>query len=229
MSNNSNGLSGPNGSHGWWKTWRNRHSQREVDLSSYRRLAVQLHHSLPRETNASRSVLLVTPNESRYWANGCVSLASCLAEELRRPVLLAEFCNSEICPTLESFGDIGLSDVLNDPQQPLSGLAMQTSQENLWFLSTRGTNGRPFALSTEDAQQLLVRAAEQWDFVILGGGPLLTNSAALAMAPYVGRVLLLVTENRTHLEDIDIAKEALQHCGAVNVSLVLTEPDRVFR
>lgn len=228
MFNSGNDLNGRNGGRAWWRTWRNRRGRQDADSSSYRRLAVQLNHSLPRDGKLSRSVLVVTPNEPLHWVNGCVNLASCLAEELARPVLLVEMGESGTPPIMPNPSHSGLAELLQNPGESLEHLAMPTSQPNLWYLSAGTSGGQPPAISADTARSLLTSAARHWDFVVLGGGPLLTNSSALAMAPYAGRVLLLVMENRTNLEDLDAVRSTLQQCGAENVSLVLAEPDSVF-
>ncbi len=225
MFNNGNGFNRPKSRSGWWQAWRNPGGEREGDLSSYRRLAVQLHHTLPREADVSRSVLIVTPNEPRFWASSCVTLASCIAEELSRPVLLAALYDSGGSSVLDGSPEAGLAEVLHDPHQSIEELAMQTSQSNLWFLPPGNTEDLPLSISLDNVASVLARAAEHWDFVVIGGGPVLSNSAVLALSPFVGRVLILAIENRTQLEDIDTAYAALQQCGAENVGLVLTEAD----
>jgi len=222
MTTDGNGTQSRNGRHRWWQIWK-RDQDVELDLAAYRRLAVQLHHGLPRAEQVSRSVLIATPNESRFWAAVCVTLASCMAEELRRPVLLVEADGSdEVSEMLGSASSPGLADLLTSPARPLRELALQTSQQNVWFLPRGTAEGSFFPGSPEDAQDLLVRAAEEWDFIVIAGGPVLRNAFALAMAPYVGRVLMLVIEGRTPIEDIDAAQNALEQCKAQNVSLVLT-------
>jgi hypothetical protein len=153
-----------------------------------------------------------------------------MAEELSRPVLLVDATqDSEVSHLLHTPASAGLTDFLADPMRPVQELAFPTSQPNLWFLS-RGTGKGPSSpASPENAHDLLLRSAKQWDFTVIAGGAVLKNALALAMAPCVGRVLLLVMENRTHLDDIDAAQNALQQCHARNVSLVLTELGGVFR
>jgi MinD-like ATPase involved in chromosome partitioning or flagellar assembly len=129
--------------------------------------------------------------------------------------------DSGVSRTLGGSTSQGLTDFLADPVKPLQELALQTSQQNLWFLP-KG-KGSSFPASPEHAEDLLAAAAKRWDFIVVAGGAVLKNSLALGMARHVGRVLLLVTENRTHLEDIDEAQNVLEQCRAQNVSLVFTQ------
>ena len=62
----------------------------------------------------------------------------------------------------------------------------------------------------------------RYDFVLLSGGSVLDDSMALALAPHVGGVLLLVVENKTTVEGLDAAQDALSLCKARKVGLVLT-------
>jgi len=116
----------------------------------------------------------------------------------------------------------GLTDFLADPARPLASLALPTSEENVFFLP-RGTVSGISSASPEIAFALLTKAGKQWDFIVVAGGAILKNSLPLGMAPYVGRVLLLVMENQTYLDDIAAAENALKLCKAQNVSLVVTQ------
>ncbi len=227
MFNNGNGFNGTNGNHRWWRAWKR---ERDLDLAAYRRVAIQLHQGLPRTESVSRSVLVVTPNESRNWGKGCVTLASCMAEELGRPVLLVDGeSNSEVCGMLASSESHGLKHFLTSASPLLGELVLPTSQPNLYFLPSGTSEGALLSASGENAKALLMEARKYWDFVVVAGGPVLRNPFTLAVAPHVGRVLMLVSENRTPVEDIDAAQIALDGCEAKNVSLVLTETDGAVR
>jgi MinD-like ATPase involved in chromosome partitioning or flagellar assembly len=227
MFNNGNGFTGTNGDHRWWRAWKR---ERELDLAAYRRLAIQLHQGLPRAENVSRSVLVVTPNEARHWAKGCVTLACCMAEELCRPLLLVDAeAQSEVCGMLGSPESHGLTHFLTNVSPLLAELVLPTSQSNLYFLPSGSSRNSPLSASPENARALLVESRKYWDFTVIAGGPVLKNPLTLALAPHVGRVLLLVSENRTPIEDIDAAQIALDECQAKNVGLVLTELDEAVR
>jgi hypothetical protein len=207
------------GSRRWWEIWK----RPAPDDSAYRRLALQIHHGLPRQEGAPRSVLIVTPKEARWCARRSLTLASCMAEELKRPVLLIDASDDgETSRILHAQGTAGLTDFLADSMQQLTELALPTSQQSLHFLSRGRSTGR-FNASPDVARDLLVRATRHWDFVVVAGGPVLKSAFSLAVAPYAGRVLLLVTENRTHIGDIDRAQHTLVQCGVQNVSMVVSQ------
>jgi hypothetical protein len=205
----------------WWPFWRRAHES--DDSAPYRRLALQLHYDLCRPDNP-RSVLLVTPNPSRLCAYGSATLACCLADELRRPILLVDACPAapEASRMLGSAAIRGFSDLLLTPSLPWDDLVLPTSHENVWFLPAGATVGPSQAAPPEHIVAVLKAAEARYDFVLVCGGSVLSNTMALAVVPYVGCVLLLAIENQTRVEDLDAAQETLQFCKASKVGLVFT-------
>jgi len=59
--------------------------------------------------------------------------------------------------------------------------------------------------------------------VLLSGESVLDNSMAMALAPNVGRVLLLATENQSKVADLEAAQDVLNFCKARKVGLLLAE------
>ncbi len=205
----------------WWPWNRSRDS--DQDLAPYRRLAIQLHYDLIRPDNP-RSVLLVTPTASRACGYSSADLASCLAEELRRPVLLIDLCHKdrEASRILNCTDNRGLTDMLCDPALPLDEVVLPTTCENVSFLPA-GTSAAGSPPATADSINALLKEAQsRYEFVVLSGGSVLDNAAALSLAPHVGCVLLLAVENETKVEDLDTAQNALSMCKARKLGLVLT-------
>lgn len=226
---NTNGNMNPNGNGflaRWRRLWQGRIPAPEQNLAPYRRLALQLHYDLPRE-DGCRSVLLATPNPSPVSVQGSVALACCLTEELLRPVLLIDACPKQpaVSHLLGCAGAPGLSDYLAaGPKMPLADLVLPTTYAYVAFLPA----GTPTTLSKpappDEIAGLLRAIQQQYDFVLLCGGSLLNNSFALAVAPYVGCVLLLAVENETLVGDLDSAQDALAFCKARKVGIVFTTP-----
>jgi Mrp family chromosome partitioning ATPase len=217
MSSNGNGSH-----HNWWSFLRGRPRPAEAaDRSPYRRLALQLHFEL-KGPKARRSVLLVTPVASPLSAQGSMTLAECLAEELRRPVLLIDASprDRRVSRMLDCAASRGFCDLLSDPAI-LDEVLLPTSCENVYFLPA----GTAFNVAEEvpDEFDAILKALEsRYEFVLLSGGSVLNDSVALSLAPHVGRVLLLVVDNETMREDMEAANDILLHCKARNVGLVLT-------
>jgi hypothetical protein len=219
MSLNGNG----NGNHPrWWQSFvKKRGARADEDLSGYRRLALQLHCDLPRATG-NRSALLVPPAGSKLCARTCITLASCLAEQLAQSVLLVDACpaSPETTRLLGCPDQPGLSDFLANPTASLHDLVMPTTADNVRFLSAGTT--RP--LVYENIPALVTTAEREHDFVLLCGQSVLSDALVLALTPSLGCVLLVVTENETRVEDLDMAQSALGYCKARKVGMLLTTP-----
>jgi hypothetical protein len=116
----------------------------------------------------------------------------------------------------------GWTDLLQNPVQKLESVVLPTNSENLWFLPAG--SGATASPTPDEVQARLKAAQEQYDFVLVVGGPVLEDASGLELLPYVGCVLLLVRENETRTNDLRDAQEALALCKASNVRIVLTSP-----
>jgi len=209
----------------WWPFPWSRRPRSEVDLAPYRRLAMQLPYDLP-QAEGPRTVLLVTPTSSAFGARGSMLLACSLAEQLRNPVLLVDACPSEpeASRILECAGGRGFADFAINPHVPLSELTLQTSCEHVSFIPAGNGAGGAQTVPPEAIDALLNAAGDTYDFVLLSGGPVLTDPLSVALAPRVRCVLLLVIENETRVEDLDAARDALAYGRARKVAMLLARP-----
>ena len=202
----------------------------------FRRLAMQLHYDLPRD-DSPRSALLVTPGSSELTAAAGASLAQCLAEELRQPILLVDACRkaSDLTQLAGATGMPGLSDYLADPHLAIDRLVLGTKQDNVWLLPAgshippQRTNGAPRTTDIAGIRVLLNDTAQKYDFVVVSGGSVLLDSLPLTIAPHVGCVLLMAIENQTRLDDLDLAQQSLAFCRPRKIGLLLTLPTRTDR
>jgi hypothetical protein len=120
---------------------------------------------------------------------------------------------------------LGFADCLSNAALPLTDLVLCTSHANLSFLPA----GKPVAgarPSLDDTRGFLTAAKQHYDFTVLCGGAVMADPGSLAIAPAVGRVLLLAIENETKIEDLDSARDALHFCKVDRVGLVLTSVAR---
>jgi len=211
----------------WWSALRKRSDPAGPDPAAYRRLALQLHLDLSR-VGGRRSALLLTPGSSALCAQGTVALASCLAEQVCRPVLLMDVCpeNPEASRILQSNGHRGFTDFLSDPKLRLDELALPTNFDNISFLPAGAIIDRAGKASQESVRAVLNAVEAKFEYVLLSGGSVLHHPTTLALAPHVGQVLLLVIENQTRMEDLDAAQDVLALCNARKVGLVFTKPVR---
>jgi Mrp family chromosome partitioning ATPase len=228
MKANGNGNGNGNGFNPrlWSAPWQRR-GQTEQDAAAYRRLALQLHYDLS-HTAGPRSVLLVTPSTSALCARGSVAVASCLAEQSCRRVLLIDVCpeNPEASRILQGYGTRGFTDFLGDSKPQLGDLVLPTTCENVSFLPAGADIEHSDPAAPENIKAFLHTAETKYDYVLLCGGSVLHDPTTFALAPYVGRVLLLVIENQTRMEDLDAAQDVLALCKAPKVGLVFAKPTR---
>jgi hypothetical protein len=198
------------------------------ELAPYRRIAMQLHYDLPRG-QAARAIVLAPPVPSSSAAQASSALAACLAEDLRKPVLLVDATpeRPDITRQAAAVDQPGLLDLLVDPSIPLRDVVTATTREHLWLLPIgRRSNGGVAA--TPDAIATILQAiGRTFDFAVFSGGSILENSLAIALAPHVGSVLLLAIEGETRVDDLDTASSALTYCKAAKVGLVLGTPARL--
>lgn len=174
-------------------------------------------------------MLIVTPAEPDVAAAASVALAHCMAEELRHPILLVDASeDGGVSRVLGTPSEAGLTDFLADTRQQIETLALPTNHEQVSFLPLGTRAGTPVSPAPEHLRELL-SAARCWDFIVISGGGILSSGLSMALAPDVGKILLLVTENRTQIGDIDAAQRTLSLCHAHDVSLVLTERSGALR
>lgn len=211
----------------WRSALRKRSDHVDHDAAAYRRLALQLHLDLS-AGDGRRSALLVTPSSSAICAQGSVAVASSLAAQVCRPVLLMDACpeSPEASRILQSNGNRGFADFLADPKLPWEDLILPTTCENVSFLPAGAVVDRSRAIPPASVKNMLGALEAKYDYVLLAGGSVLHDSTTLALAPHVGCVLLLAIENQTRMEDLDAAQDVLALCNARKVGLVFTKPVR---
>jgi Mrp family chromosome partitioning ATPase len=217
-------MSGGNGSgHRWWSLFGKRPEPSGFDARPYRRLALQLHYGLPRSEKL-RSALLVTPEGSSVSAQSSLGLATSLADELKRSVLLVDASarSADATRILGCSGERGLAEFLAEPSLCVAALTFETTDSRVSFLPAGDTSACEGDPPSQRLSALFQAASRDYDFVLFSGGSVLAESMALALAPLVGCVLLIARENETSLDDLDAAQQALDLCQARKIGLVLT-------
>lgn len=195
-----------------------------LDLAPYRRLALQLHFDLPRESTR-RSVLLVTAGKSDVLVTACAELARCVAEEVQRPIVLVDAAPSTaaLSKSLSCVSQRGFADWLAESGSAVEEFVLPTSHADLSFLAAGTTQKSTLPPSPELIGPGVRALEERWDFVLLSGGAVLSDTSALAVAPHVGCVLLVVVEDETTMDELEAARKALQVCKVEKIGLVLTK------
>lgn len=213
----------------WQAIW-GRNKVKASDLSRYRRLATQLHYDFPRGSS-SRSVVVAEAVGSSAAGQASSALACCLADELRRPVLLIDACPHapDVTVSFGADGQAGLVDALTGSDVTLPDATTPTTQPHLWLLPVGQHRNDSAVATARGIESLLDSALKHFDFVVLSCGSILDNPLSLAFAPHVGTVLLLAVEGETRVEDLDAASNALSFSRARRVELVLATPVRVVK
>lgn len=191
------------------------------DQEPWRRLAMRLRG----EFNGveSRSLMLATAGEGEFEARCSLELAECLADELGKPVLAVDAAPRErrLSRLLQCSELRGLTDALVEPELPLAEIVLRTSHPNVSIVPA-GIIAEPAGHVAADRVAVLLEAFHRdHEVVLFSGGAVPANGLALALAPLVGRVLLIAAENETTSEDFDAAQEALRVRNARDIGVVL--------
>ena len=194
----------------------------ELGAPPYRRLALQLQHELV-AAGALRSVLLATPNRSVLAAHTSPCLAFCMAEELGLRVLLVDASGQdrELSRSLGCEHQRGYTDLVAEPGQDPLLLCVPTSHTGVHFLPAGTLPAVTMGRHQDAIPKLLAQLQTGFDFVVLCGGSVLHDTAALAATPHVGTVLLMPVENETLVADLDAAQKALRFCKARHIGVVM--------
>jgi MinD-like ATPase involved in chromosome partitioning or flagellar assembly len=167
--------------------------------------------------------MLASVGSGDLAARACLELASGLAHELGKGILVVDAAPSErhLSTLLHCAGRTGLTDALFDSELPLGEIVLPTTHPNVAFVAAGAhTNPVEFAVA-ERIGRLLEVFQRDHEIVLLCGGIVPTNALALALAPLVGCVLLLATEDETMIEDLEAAQEALRIRKTRDVGVIL--------
>lgn len=194
----------------------------DAGAAPYRRLAMQLQHELA-TAQSPRSILLAAPNRSALSAHASPCLAYCLAEELGQSVLLVDASGQdrELSRLLGCEHQQGYFDLLSQPELDLNAWMLPTSHKGVRFLPAGTLPAEAMGRHQWAISGLLERALKGHDFVVLSGGSILHDTAALAATPHVGTVLLMPVENETLVADLDAAQKAVRFCKARHIGVVM--------
>jgi len=171
------------------------------------------------------NLIMVTsslPGEGKSFT--AINLAISMATELENTVLLidADVAKSSIPRYLGLDSDLGLLDVLRDPELELPDVLIKTDIAKLTILPA----GRGFAHSTE-----LLASSAMRDFVrdiatrypdriiIFDCPPLLATSEATVLASYMGQIVFVVEASRTPQEAVKDALAHIAECEHVGIVL----------
>ncbi len=214
---------------GWLRRWLDP-AGAKVDQAPYRRLALQLSYDLE-AADTPPSLLIVTPTTSSLSPHATLALSRTMADELQKTILLVDAWPrgpglSHLLGANDSAG--GFTDLV-DGGPSLASMVCSTNDPSISLLPAGRVAAPRGIASSANLQGLLEAAQSQADFVLISAGSVLDDPAALALAPWVGAVLLLVIENETRLEDLQVARDVLTARGSRRIGVALTRPVRAPR
>jgi capsular exopolysaccharide synthesis family protein len=180
---------------------------------------------LKRAPGAPRTILVTSAQPSEGKSFVAVNLAVTLAET-GRPVLLvdADF-RRPVCH--HAFGldlpGAGLSTVLYRGLPPES-VVVPSGVPNLAFMPAGPRPADPAALLSSDrVAEMLERAMQRYQWVIVDSPPVLAVSDAATLASTVDGVLLVVRAHATPVDAVQLARERLEVLGARILGVVLND------
>lgn len=199
------------------------------DLATYRRMAVQLNHQL-QDLPPPRTVVVAAPTDGSASAHASVALARCMGEELRQRILLVDASpRGEVSRMMGCADDPGFSEMLDDPARPVDGLLLTTTVESVRLLPAGVLGGLTRLNAAADPSGVLRRLKDHADLMVISAGPVLGETAAVALAPFASMVVLVPVENETLAEDLDMAQYALRMCNAARIGILMASAARARR
>jgi capsular exopolysaccharide synthesis family protein len=175
----------------------------------------------------ARTILVTSCSAGEGKTAAAVSMAYSLSSKAGTKVVLVD-ANLQAPKIHEIFGipqSPGLSDVLATRVQ-LQEVIRGTERDNLMMVTSGSalteTAGSDKEASFPENLALLI-VKEQFDYVIVDGGPVFGASDALVMCRHFDGVVLVVECEKTRWEALQQAKEAVQNAGGEILGVVLNK------
>jgi capsular exopolysaccharide synthesis family protein len=191
-------------------------------VEQYRRLCAVLHQS--QVHSGIRTVMIASAVASEGKTLTATNLALTLSQSFQRRVLLidADLRKPSLHGVFQLPNGLGLGDVLLDP---LDGqLPLQCVSSTLWVLTAGRPNPDPMSgLVSNTMKQVLIQAAEQFDWVIIDTPPMGVMPDAHLLAGMIDSALLVVRASSTPYPFVQRAVEAIGRSRIIGVVLNRTE------
>ncbi|WP_018873790.1 XrtA-associated tyrosine autokinase [Thioalkalivibrio sp. ALJ16] len=167
------------------------------------------------------------PGEGKTFTS--VNLALSMAMELERTVLLvdADVARPAIPRALGFQADLGLMDVLSEPDIEIPDVLLRTNVENLTVLPAGRPHGRSTEILASDVMHNLIDDLhDRYEdrIILFDSPPLMATSEPGVLANHMGQVLMVVEADRTPVSTVERAMHQLDSCGVVLTSLNRATP-----
>jgi len=182
-------------------------------VEQYRRLGAVLHHA--QLQHGDRSVMVASAVASEGKTLTATNLALTLSHSYERRVLLidADLRRPSVHDVFQLPNRVGLSNSLRQPEG--GRLPVQHVMPRLWILPAGRPDPDPMSsLVSDTMKQLLVDAAEQFDWIIVDTPPVALLPDANLLAGMIDTALLVVSANTT---PFPLVKRATEAIGAARI------------
>jgi succinoglycan biosynthesis transport protein ExoP len=170
-----------------------------------------------------RRFVVSSPNPGEGKSTTAANLGVALAQSGARTVLIDADLRR---PTLHHIfgvpGDDGLTTLLTHPDRPWESVARRVAVANLMLVPSGPIPPNPSDLvSSQRFISLLDAIGQDADLIILDSPPILAASDALAMAAHVDGLVLVCYSNKTRLDQLAHAAQAIRQGGIRLIGVVL--------
>ncbi|WPH12024.1 polysaccharide biosynthesis tyrosine autokinase [Variovorax paradoxus] len=193
-------------------------------LEGLRRLRTALKFAMPKAANNRVMISSATPGAGKTFVSA--NLAAVLASTGRRVLLIdADLRRSSVAAMFGLKRRGGLSELIRGsiefPNAIHTGVL-----GHLDVMTTGSLPTDPSALLTSDAfAEVLEKASERYDVVIVDTPPMLLASETAEMAPCMGTLLMVARAGDNELGDLSESANQLRHAGAQFQGVVLNAMD----
>jgi succinoglycan biosynthesis transport protein ExoP len=176
-----------------------------------------------------QTILITSPSPEDGKTTVAANLGVVLAQNNNRVVLMeGDLRRPGLHKILDLPNRIGMSDLFVEPQDYLDGALQKTEVPGLLALTSGDLPPNPSELlDSGRARQILSQVMERSDVVLVDAPPVMAIADAVALAPHVTGVLLVLRAGKTSLAAGKQAVEQLRRVGANLIGAVLTDVDTV--
>lgn len=167
--------------------------------------------------------VISSPNPGEGKSTTAANLGVALAQSGARTVVIDADLRR---PTLHEIfgvpGDDGLTTLLTHPNRPWETVARRVAVTNLMLIPSGPIPPNPSDLvSSRRFISLLDAIGQEVDLIILDSPPILAASDALAMAAHADGLVLVCYSNKTRLDQLGHASQAIRQGGIRLIGVVL--------
>jgi Mrp family chromosome partitioning ATPase len=192
---------------------------------------------LSQTEGAPRLVVFAGIDPGNGCSEICASVAESLAKGTRGRVCLVEanFHSPTLPHLFQTTNFDGLTEALDQRDQPMASYAKPTMQENLWLLSSgRITAYSSQLLHSDDLRERLLELRESFDYVVIDAPPLTRYSEGIAIGQAVDGLVLILEAEATHREAASAVAANLRAANIPILAAVLNKrnfpiPEKIYR